>query len=158
VTERVLSLGVLHDAAGIRHLGRIVGASNFVVEQLASGISHQPDQLGSPAEQLAVPVELLDPPGQPSEELGQPVSPGIVIHFVVVGHAGGNDNMRAGVGGVTALLECGPEISVEPRGSPSQGATSVPLHQKVQSAYIRAEANPKTRGPKAVRRKVDEDE
>ena len=87
--EEILALGVFHDAAAVRHLGGIVGAADLVVEQLAPRITHQAEELGRPPQQLPGLIQLLDPPGQHPEEVRQAVRPGVIVHFVVFGHAAG---------------------------------------------------------------------
>ena len=106
------------------------------------------EELRCAPQQLPGLIQLLDPPGQPSEEVRQAVRSGVVVHFVVFGHAAANDNRRRRVGRVTEpgglWSEFGRRFGVRTPRRVSNG----PLHQKVQTRYIAIDPHPRPTAPR----------
>ena len=104
--------------------------------------------IGPAMEQLSGLIQFLDPPGQLPEKLRQAVGSGIIVHFVVFGHAAANDNRRHGVGRVTEPGGPWSEFGRDSGpGALPEGADN-PLHQKVQTAYIASGPHPRSTAPR----------
>ena len=56
------------------------------MKQLAPCIAHQPKQLRNAAQQLAAPVQLLNPSRQLAQQFRQTVRSVLVIHLIVLSH------------------------------------------------------------------------
>jgi hypothetical protein len=56
------------------------------MKQLAPGVAHHPQKLGSAPEQLASLVQLPDPGGQLSQQSRQPLGPLLIVDFIMICH------------------------------------------------------------------------
>jgi hypothetical protein len=85
--EGILSLSLLHDAPVIGYLRGVIGAADFVMEQLALGIAHEPQELRTASEKLSRPIQLLDAGCERSQQRRQALGSLFVVHLVMLCHS-----------------------------------------------------------------------
>jgi len=79
-------LRFIYDPPAVGDLGRIVGASNLIVKQLASGVPHHAQQLRAAPKQVAGLIQFLDPGRQRPQERREPLGPLLAIYLIMLCH------------------------------------------------------------------------